>query len=102
MSNAYDLEKLKAEHGEVAEVSTPCGTLVFRKPKRAEYKRHLAKVFDEKQRPDAVEWLARVCVVHPTREAFDAMLEDKPGIPILCADALAKLAGAAQGEDEGK
>lgn len=96
------LAALGKEHGEVAAVDTPCGTAFFRKPTRAEYKRHLGMIFDEKKRADAVEWLARACVVQPARETFDAWLDDKPGIPVLCADALTKLAGASRDEHEGK
>ena len=96
------IDQLIAAHGEIAVVRTAMGVAIFRKPRRMEYKRHLSMLFNEKQRADAVEALARDCVVHPEKTTFAEWLESKPGIPIVCSDALTKLAGGAKDEDEGK
>lgn len=99
---AETLDKLAGTHPELAVVKTASGKAVFRKPTRPEYKRHLSLLFNEKTRADALEQLARACVVHPDKPTFAQWLEDKPGIPVACADTLTTLAGGAKDEDEGK
>lgn len=67
---------------------------VFRKPTRAEYKRSRAMAHNPAQAPEAQENLARACVVWPpSPQAFDALLEDYPGIPEKAATALGELSG---------
>lgn len=96
------VDELAAAHGEIAVVVTDLGPAIFRKPSRAEYKRHLSLLFGEKTKPEAIEFLARACVVHPSKIDFDKWLDDKPGIPIVCAEDLTALAGASKAEGEGK
>ena len=86
------------KHGAIGVVDTIGGLAIFRRPKPAEYERHLALLFDEKSRPKAAGFLARACVVYPAREAFDAWCTEYPGIPIACADVLSDLAGASKRE----
>lgn len=86
------IDALEATHKRIAHlrskhtVKGPDGKLVpewevvFRKPTRAEHKRFRGMIHDEGQKADATEALARTLVVYPTREAFDALLEDYPGI----------------------
>ena len=75
--------------------------VVFRKPTRGEYRRFKAQINDPNQQSDAAEQLARVLVVYPSREAFDALLEDWPAIPEAASKAFLTLAGMSV-EAEGK
>jgi hypothetical protein len=60
---------------------------VFRTPKRsAEFKPYKARLHNPAQISDAIELLARQIVIHPSHEAFDAMLEDFPAIPEALAN----------------
>lgn len=58
---------------------------VFRTPTRAEYKMFRANLHNDARKADANEVLAMQVVVHPSREAFGALLDRFPAIP----DALA-------------
>lgn len=103
-----ELETIAEPHGgvdNVRAVETARGTAVFRKPSRAELKRAAQKgAFDPKMRDnlDAGDTLARACVIHPSRETFDAWIEDKPATPILCLGPLLELAGLVSQEEAGK
>ncbi len=72
---------------------------VFRKPSRAEYKMFRSRSHNPSQVADAQEALARACVVHPSKEAFDALLEDYPGIPEAAGNMFKNLVGMAAEED---
>jgi hypothetical protein len=89
---------MAGEHGEIAVVDTKSGIAIFRKPKPAEYERHLSLLFEEKTRPKAASYLARACVVYPSKEVFDGWLAEYPGIPLACTGSLTELAGAAKRE----
>jgi hypothetical protein len=78
---------LEAQYGRIGRIKSkamkdgaPVWECVFRKPKRAEFKQFRARAHNPAQRADAQEQLARQCVVHPSKEAFDALLEDYPAI----------------------
>lgn len=73
--------------------------VVFRKPTRAEYKQYRARSHNDQLKPDAQEALCRQCVVHPSVEAFDALLEDYPAIPEAASEALMRLTGMAAEQD---
>lgn len=95
MLSVDEIEKLRAQHQDIA---TAVGDrqqweCVFRRPTRAEYKRFRSMMFNPATQPEAQEQLARVCVVHPSREAFDALLERYPAIPEAVAQDILKLAG---------
>ena len=72
-------EKLKLEHGDDL-IQFECDektTLVFRKPKRAEFDRW----FDKRdQGTAAARELAQSTLVHPGRDDFIAILEKIPGL----------------------
>lgn len=68
--------------------------VVFRKPNRAEYKRFKTQINSAEHASDAAETLARQLVVHPSPEAFDALLDEFPGIPEAASKAFLRLAGA--------
>jgi|SRR6266568_2360270 hypothetical protein len=89
------LATLKETHGDgnVVAVNTQAGWIAFRKPKKAEYDRHVGMLMDDKQKPKAIEALACITVVYPSRAEFDAILVRLPGVVLTCADALTELAG---------
>ncbi len=97
------LDKLRAEHGDVWLLDLGNDQVAFRCPNRAEYKRFLARVSDDRKAlPDAQEELARAVVVLPDRAAFSALLDKRPGIASkVVADAL-KVAGAEEAENAKK
>jgi hypothetical protein len=82
-----------------ADDGSPEWEIVLRKPSRAEYKMLRSMSHDPNRVADAQEMMVRKLVVHPVPTAFDALLEDFPGIPEACGKALLALAGAAGGED---
>lgn len=54
---------------------------VFRAPTRSEYKMFRANAHNDTRKADANETLARQCVVHPSKDAFEALLDKFPAIP---------------------
>lgn len=101
-----EIDQLEAAHKRVAVVRgrpDPDGAtpweVVFRKPTRAEYKMFRANSHNPATIADAQEKLARACVVHPSKEAFDALLEDWPAIPEAASGAFSRLMGLAADED---
>lgn len=101
MLSDEDIKKLEAEHKRVAHLRGKNGEweVVFRKPSRAEYKRFRASSHNKDMAADAQETLARQCVVYPSREAFDALLEDWPAIPEAASNAFSRLMGLAVEDD---
>ena len=89
------LKELESTHKRIAHIRAKDGEweVVFRKPTRAEYKRFRSSINDPQNAADAAEQLARQCVVYPTREAFDALLEDWPAIPEASSKAFLRLVG---------
>lgn len=74
---------LEAQHGRIGRLKSKREggwEVVFRKPRRAEFKQFRARAHNPAQKAEAQEILARQCVVYPSREAFDALLEDYPAI----------------------
>ena len=94
------VKELETKYGRVAHVVGAGGKweVVFRKPARAEYKRFRSMSHNPSTVADAQETLCRACVVHPSKEAFDALLEDWPGICEAAGKALSELAGIAVDE----
>jgi hypothetical protein len=92
------LEDLKAKHGEVVVLSDEeTGTeIVVRKPPRAAYKRFRSMAFDPKKQADAAESLMVDCVVHPSNDAWNALLDVYPALAETFAPEVLKLAGASQ------
>jgi hypothetical protein len=89
----FDELKLKHAPKRIARITLSTGDAVFKQPPKADYKRFQKMLHDEQQRPDAAEFLARACVIHPSAEVFDAWLDDQPGIVSRCGDLCAELAG---------
>lgn len=84
---------LKEKHGEITVVATVEGDCAFRLPKRAEYSRYQEFLFREATRHKAPEMLVRDCVVAPSKEEFDALLERRPGVATTCIGPVLTLAG---------
>lgn len=105
MLTQEQLQELETAHGRIARVvgkpypkigedatkAPPAWEVVYRQPKRAEVKMFRAK--NSKNDPESVEALARQCVVFPSKEAFDALLDEWPAIPEASAEALGRLMG---------
>lgn len=77
--------------------SKPLWAVVLRKPQRAEYKMWRSQANDPGSKADSQEVLVRKLIVWPSLDAtgIDALLDDWPGIPEACGDALLDLTGAA-------
>ncbi|UZX16560.1 hypothetical protein KQ693_05890 [Thermus sp. PS18] len=90
------LERLRAEHGEVYWVEAAGVGLVVRPPRRAEYRRFRAMTLDPERRGDATERLVRDCVVWPSPEELDRILETRPALADAVASRLLELAGAVE------
>ena len=59
---------LVSKYGELVVIELdvdPKQTVLCRKLPQSEYRRFRARIFDEKKRPDAVEEIAKLCLVHP-------------------------------------
>jgi hypothetical protein len=98
------IEDLKAKHGEVVHLVDPetRTEVVARKPPRAAYKRFRSMAFDPKKQADAAESLMVDCVVYPSRDEWNAMLEQYPALAETFAPEVLKLAGASQSVDAKK
>ena len=95
MLTKEQLQELEAKHQRIGRIADKDGKweCVFRKPTRTEYKRFRAMALDERLKPEAQEWLARVTVVHPSAEGFDALLEEYPALGDVAGDELSRLVG---------
>jgi hypothetical protein len=92
------LADLKAKHGEdsVHPLTTTDGkyTIVVRRPGRAQWKRFRHMIADPAKRADALETLVRDCMLYPDRQAFEAMLEERPALAEVFGDEVGELAGS--------
>jgi hypothetical protein len=97
MISDEEFKKLKeANPRGVVQVETALGTAVFKCPDAGQWKHHIRMASDTKTAPDAIEWLARACVVHPSRDIFDRWIDEKPGIAATVLKHIHKLAGVDQ------
>jgi hypothetical protein len=93
MSTLTDEEfaELAAKYGGESRVrrqETCFGTVVVRKPNRAEARRAVSLgLLDQtfQKTVDAVDPLLRACVIHPTRQQLDEWIEDQPLMPLKFA-----------------
>ena len=95
MLSTEQLDELRTQHKKIAHVADKHGEweAVYRRPTSAEYKRFRAMLHNDAQKADATEWLARACVVHPTRDQFNALLDEFPAIADASGTALGELVG---------
>ncbi len=85
------IEAKKNEHRGVFQIDGH--DVLVRKPNLGEHRRFRAAVMEGGTKAAmATEQLARDVVVHPDLDAYDALVEDFPGVPDLIATAVSKLA----------
>lgn len=72
----------------------PACEIVIKAPPRGEYKRFRSMLFNDEQKPEALETLAKACLVYPEPAQFQAMLEDRPALAETVGGHAAELAGA--------
>jgi len=91
----------EAEHGpeKVAALHTPMGTIVLKRPNAVAFKKFQDT---EGVNIDELEKLVRPCVVHPSHDRFDAILEELPGVLGDLAKQCSALAGVGRSKLEGK
>ena len=93
------IRALKEKHGDKLKIIPipatdfdPEAEIVIKRPSRGEYKRFRSALFDDATKADAIETLARSCVVYP--ENFAALLEDRPALAELVGGKAVEFAGA--------
>lgn len=90
------VDELKAKHNitRVHVFTASTGETVYvRMPLAGPWRRFRSQVTNETKRADAAELLFRTCLLHPSQEAFDLMLEERPGLLDNFAGMLIELAG---------
>jgi hypothetical protein len=100
-----EFARIETEHGlggrEIARVNTPRGMIVLKRPNHLLYKRWIDTSSDKANTTDSMK-LVRPCVVYPSPEDFDALLEVCPSALMTCVNAIAYLAGVRAEAIEGK
>jgi hypothetical protein len=102
-ANARAIREAVEKHGpigrKIAVVETPDGAIVLKKANHIHFKR-----FQDagELTTETCDTLVRPCVVYPSSERFDALLEEYPAVLVRCADAVTALAGARSKEVSGK
>jgi len=100
------LAELKAKHPELGRVTHASGdyTLLFRRPTRAEAKYYRAQVNNPLSKPEAQEALARKCLVYPSFDTLDLVL-DKYGLALdsqKVAKVFSEFLGTNTADEEGE
>jgi hypothetical protein len=91
------LEELKAEHGEVHVLTAGGNVVVIKRPTKPMIERWQdACTTDKKRGPKATATLVRECVVHPAPSVYDAMIEERPLLPMTFGEKVLEIAGAIQ------
>lgn len=91
-----DLNRLRAEHGELYEIRAGDVAVVCKRPHRHAFQRFLARAADPQRRYAAFEDLLRDCCVHPVGDELDALCERYPAAVVTIAGRLVEIAGAAE------
>jgi len=89
------LEKLRATHGTVFEIEDEdFGLVVFRRPNKLEFRAFKMARDDDNLKAVADEQFAVKVVVHPSAEAFTALLDQFPVLATnIAGQAMAKAGG---------
>lgn len=91
------LQELRDEHSEELLLIEEAGEqAVFKRPTRALYKRYRAELIEPRQKLGAFENLCFGCLVFPSREDFERILDSKPAAADLFGAKLLEVCG---GED---
>lgn len=104
---------LKSQHGAVFELEIPRADLdeddpnhkalfFLRKPKTAEIKRFKNESLDEDKRANAIDTLAKYCILYPQKEDLAKLLDELPMAPITIGEHVLKLAGLVRGTETKK
>lgn len=99
---SVDVEKLKAEHGEVWSIEVGGEHICFRCPESKEADYYIGKLSDSRKDIGPLSRkLASEVVVHPSKEAFGALVKKRGGIALSVAnEAIAVYMG--KGEEDAK
>jgi len=92
------IAELKAKYGELHQLSHDGESVVVTRPNRQQWKKFRAFMNDDRKRGDAIESLLRECVVHPSLDELNSLLEVKPGLAEAFGSSVVELAGAAKTE----
>jgi hypothetical protein len=100
------LKEFEAKYKRIARVQSadkndngsPKWEVVLRRPSRMEYNRYRTSGHDSDRKADAQDELIRQIAILPSGEGIAALIEDWPGIPEACGEAIAKLAGMEAGK----
>jgi hypothetical protein len=101
------IDQLKSEHGTAVHIRIPETTfdaeldIVVKRVPRGEWKRYRAMLYVDDQRSEALEVLAKACVVYPPAAEFAALLNERPALAEKIGNQLTVLAGGG-GEAEAK
>lgn len=92
------IDSLKAEHGQElrAVVDQKLGTFVFRCPTKAEFRQYTDAVNSDRPTASgdaAAHRLSAHCCVWPSREAWTAVLDKKPGLCIRALEMIGEMNG---------
>lgn len=69
------------------------GDLIFKKPARGDYMRYMSHLTDDSREKSAtIIAFVKACVVVPDAKAFEAVIDEYPGIVVDVAGQLADLA----------
>jgi hypothetical protein len=91
------IAKLKSEHGnDLRIVETDDTEIVLRPPTRVEWAAFRSMASEKDKKQYAQEDLSRACVVYPDREAFDKLLDKRPGLGDALSDICGELAIGAE------
>ena len=91
--------------GPEAAEDADCDDFIFRVPNRGDYnsyKVHQKKSLLGQAAPDATASLARLCLLFPTKDEFDALLEKAPAIVEDLGEDLVEAAACGLSVREGK
>lgn len=92
--DAKKLQALKDQHGEIYELAAGDVIVYAKAPSRPSVKRFFSIITDDKRRYDALEQLLRDCVVEPSLQDLDAILDKKPGLVASFGGKLMEMVGA--------
>jgi len=105
-NRARDLPHIQAaedEHGKIAVVNTRLGAIVVRKPHHLAYQQFTRRAADSKPLDDAAMWrLVKACVVYPTVQRAEEIVEEYAGVTARLAEEVVRLAKGEVDETEGK
>lgn len=67
--------------------------ILVRSPGRAQWRRFMQTSAVPERRADAIEMLARDCLLEPSAKDFDALLEERPALGLIFGEEVANIAG---------